>query len=114
MTIALTKRANGHDVVYYLGKNIEEANRISKIKDPIELASEIGEISAMLKAEKKVAKPKEKEPITKAPPPAATVSGKAKSTPADTSLTGKTQEERIKLLEEESRKRRLNGSWSKI
>jgi hypothetical protein len=106
---AIAKKANGHDIQYWLGKNIEECKRLSAISDPFELASEIGEISANLKASLKKASPAAAG--TKAPQPASVVAAKTKVLPNDVSLEGKTQADRVKLLEEASRKRRQSGAW---
>jgi len=59
---------NGSDVIYHLGKNIQEAERISKL-NPWAMAREIGKIEERLKlTEKKT---------TKAPPPINPNPGKA-------------------------------------
>lgn len=109
MTAAIVKMTNAADVAYHLGKNPAESKRLANISDPIDLALAVREISDTLKsgkpAEKLVTTPQ--KVATKAPAPAATVSGKAKVATANTNLEGKSQAERMALIEEAARKRRL-------
>ena len=107
MVAAITRKENGHDVSYFLGKNPEEFARISAL-DPIELAGEIAIISERLKAEKAGKKPPQAKQKTGAPAPAATVTAKSKVS-TDTVLEGKTPADRVALIEEAARKRRLAG-----
>lgn len=114
MALAISRRDNGHEVQYFLGKNPAEATRIAAIKDPMDVAAEIGVLSRQLKGDKPIVEGEPKGAAsqkTKAPKPAATVAAKAKVS-TDTSLEGKTQAERMALLEEESTKRRLAGKWN--
>lgn len=104
MVQAVAKRTNAHDIQYYLGSNPAEAARLASIKDPIELVAEIGEISATLKAKATSAAPT--KTTTKAPAPPSTVRGKAAPS-TDTTLTGKSQAERVALIEAAARKRRM-------
>lgn len=102
MTVAITKMPNAADVVYHLGKNPEESYKLADIVDPIDLTIAVREISDRLhKKEKPAVKTK-----TAAPAPAATVQAKSR-VQTDTSLDGKSQSERIALMEEASKKRRL-------
>lgn len=112
MTVAaIVKMTNAADVAYHLGKNPAEGRRLAEIDDPIDLAIAVREISDKLKA---VKSPTPAAPQkTKAPAPASTVAAKSKGTPADTSLEGKSQEERLRLLEEASLARRKSGAWKR-
>lgn len=105
MVTAIAKRPNAPDIQYYLGKNPAESLRLAKISDPIELIAEIGEISATLKAKAASSAPPTNK-TTKAPTPPSTVQGKANPS-TSVSLEGKTQAERIALIEEAARKKRL-------
>jgi hypothetical protein len=107
MTVAITKMANAPDIAYYIGKNPDEGNRLAGIEDPIDLAIEIKEISEKLKVSKKA--PPAKPPVSKAPAPPATVSAKSKVS-TDKSLEGKSQSERIALIEEAARQKRLKAA----
>lgn len=104
MTHVLIRRPDGADVAYYLGKNPEEARRIAAL-DPMNQAVELGMISAKLKSGP--AAPAQQK-TTKAPNPPSTVAAKAK-VGTDTSFEGKTQEERVALIEKEARERRMRG-----
>lgn len=105
MVAAITRKENGHDVSYFLGKNPEEFARVSAL-DPIELAGEIAIISERLKAEKAGKKPPQGKQKTGAPAPGATVTAKSKVS-TDTVLEGKSPAERVALIEEAARKRRM-------
>jgi hypothetical protein len=61
----------GADVLYFLGNNPTEAERIAKLS-PASAAREIGKIEAKLEA-----KPKAEPKVTKAPPPVKPLAGRA-------------------------------------
>ena len=107
MAAAMAKRENGHHVQYFLGQNPDESLRIARL-DPIDVAVEIGIISERLKS--KATQTPVKKP-TGAPVPAATVSGKAKVS-TDTTLEGKSQEERLRIIEAAARNRRMKQHGS--
>ena len=72
MATVIVDSDNGSDVIYHLGKNIQEAERISKL-NPWAMAREIGKIEERLKlTEKKT---------TKAPPPINPNPGKSEVIP---------------------------------
>ena len=111
MTVAIVKMPNAPDVAYYIGKNPAEGRRLAEIGDPIDLALAMREISDKLKEGKKPTVPaKPAAAATKAPLPAATVAAKSKVS-TDSSLEGKTQAERMRLMEERSRQNRSSGRW---
>lgn len=112
MAAAFLRRDNGHDIQYFIGKNPEEGKRLASISDPMDLAAEVGILSAKLKADKSSTEKttQQAKQVTKAPAPAATVASKAKVS-TDTSLEGKTQEERMRLLEQRSLENRKSGRW---
>lgn len=108
MTVAITKMQNAADVIYHLGKNPEESHKLAEIIDPIDLAIAIREISDKLPKRQQAAKPAAKTK-TGAPAPAATVQAKSR-VQTDSSLEGKSQADRVALLEEAAKKRRLAGA----
>lgn len=68
---AITESPMGADIAYHLGKNLQEAERISKLS-PYAMAAEIG------KLELKISNPEKK--TTKAPPPVNPVGGRGMAT----------------------------------
>jgi hypothetical protein len=48
MRAAMLRTKNGPDIAYYLGKNPHIADKIARMRDPYEQATEIGQISARL------------------------------------------------------------------
>jgi hypothetical protein len=95
--IAIMQAENGPDIAYYLGKNIQEAQRIAKL-DPITAVREIGRLEAKLLAEPV----KAKEP-SKAPSPIEPVTG-SKST-AKSFLDDDISQEEFERLRRKSLKR---------
>lgn len=67
----------GPDILYHLGKNPDEAARISRLS-PLTAAREIGKLEAKLSAPP--AKPPEPKRVTSAPPPVTTLSGNGTAT----------------------------------
>lgn len=65
-------KGNGGEIAYWLGKNIAESERISKITSNEDVLIEIAQISAQLKTQPK-------KEITKAPPPPKPLSGTRES-----------------------------------
>ena len=94
------------EIDYYFGKNPEEAERISSLRDPIAVAREIGKLEATLTAQLKdsghepeVTAPETTEPevtkkTTKAPPPVNPVKGS--STVVETDLNNMTYDQYCK------------------
>ena len=97
-------RENLEDIAYFLEKNPAEASRLNAITDSVDLAIELRSIAAKFKA----APAAQTKTITKAPAPAATVQAKTK-TGNDTELAGKSQADRVALIEKAAIERRKRG-----
>jgi hypothetical protein len=83
------------DILYYLATNFDEAANIADMP-PHRAAAHIARLEAKLAN-------KQAKPVTKAPPPAPTLTG---ATEVKKSIDNKTTEERIKFWNEQERKKR--------